>query len=138
MTMHLVLITTLQAVFTGSWNLNYYMNTDEIPGELLCKKNDIFSREDNMLKLYVNIKILPFEAQPLIYYFNSIYTINRILHGRLEIPNFYSRVEKYFNMRNVVSPRAYNVLYLTNFPSHTLSIWILDKLFLLQLRDICE
>ena len=50
MTMHLVLITTLQAVFTGSWNLNYYMNTDEIPGELLCKKNDIFSREDNMLK----------------------------------------------------------------------------------------
>ena len=73
-------------------------------------KNYIFTREDNMLKYHVNIKIAPFDAQPLIYYYLFIidlYTINKILHGRLEIPKFYSRVEKYFYTRNVISLRGH-------------------------------
>ena len=62
------------------------------------------------VKITCYVKIAPFDAQPLIHYYLfviDLYTINRILHGHLEIPNFYSRVEKYINMRNVVSPRSH-------------------------------
>ena len=59
----------------------------------------------------------------MVCYFIGVYIINRTLHGRLEIRNVSSRVEKYFtrslysvgkyfqhSKRNFVSPR--NILYL--------------------------
>ena len=61
-----------------------------------------------------------------IWYFIGVYIINRILHGRLEIRDFSSRVEKYFtrSVRSLVkylstleekfriSARPCNILYL--------------------------
>ena len=58
----------------------------------------------------------------MVWYFISVYIKNRTLHGRLEIPNFSSSVEK--NMRSLVkyfstlkekfriSGRRCNILYL--------------------------
>ena len=120
-TTHLVLITTFQAAFIGNWNLNYYMNKQYLVS--FRAKNYIFSREDNMLKYHVNIKTAPFDAQPLIYYYLFIidlYTINRILHGRLEIPNF-SCWKVFLHEKCSISAQPCNILYLTNFPSHTSS-----------------
>ena len=58
----------------------------------------------------------------MVWYFIGVYIINRTLHGRLEIRNFSSRVEK--NMRErvkyfstleenfAISARPYNILYI--------------------------
>ena len=50
----------------------------------------------------------------MVWYFIGVYIINRTLHGRLEIRNFPSHVEKNISLvccthskRNVVSPRSY-------------------------------
>ena len=57
----------------------------------------------------------------MVWYFIGVYIINRTLHGRLEIPNFSSRVEKnislvrsahswnifQYSKRNFVSPRGH-------------------------------
>ena len=47
----------------------------------------------------------------MVWYFIGVYIINRTLHGRLEIQNFSSRVEKIFHSfaskRNFVSPRGH-------------------------------
>ena len=47
----------------------------------------------------------------MVWYFIDVYIINRTLHGRLEIQNFSSRVEKIFHSftlkRNFVSPRGH-------------------------------
>ena len=50
----------------------------------------------------------------MVLYFIGVYIINRTLHGRLEIRNFSSRVEKIFHSfalqlskRNFVSPRGH-------------------------------
>ena len=40
-----------------------------------------------------------------VWYFIGVYIINRILHGRLEIRNFSSRVEKYFTREFDHKPR---------------------------------
>ena len=64
----------------------------------------------------------------MIWYFIGVYIKNRTLHGRLEIRNFSSRVEKYFtrSLRSLVkyfstreekfriSARSCNILYLIN------------------------
>ena len=76
-----------------------------MPGEL---SRDIFTRENNMLPS--NVKLSPLlwlhnksrlSHQKTIKvkwfgYFIGVYIINRTLHGRLEIRNFSSRVEKIF------------------------------------------
>ena len=36
----------------------YYINTNEIPGELLARKHDIFTRENNMLFSHVGVSSL--------------------------------------------------------------------------------
>ena len=45
----------------------------------------------------------------MVWYFIGVYIINRTLHGRLEIRNFSSRVEKIFqhSKRNFVSQRGH-------------------------------
>ena len=62
----------------------------------------------------------------MVWHFIGVYIINRTLHGRLEIRNFSSRVEKYFtrSLRSLVkyfltleekfriSARPCNILYL--------------------------
>ena len=73
------------------------------------------------------MKIAPFDAfREMIWYFIGVYIINRILHGRLEIPNFSSSVEKYLtselsepvkyifqhSKRNFVSPSSHMIFYL--------------------------
>ena len=64
-------------------------------------------------------------AFAMIWYFVGVYTTNRTLHGRLEVQNFSSRVEKYFtrSQRSLVryfstieekfriSARSCNILY---------------------------
>ena len=78
------------------------INTDEIPGEL--------SRE-NMISLHAKRSLLlswpqnksslslqkTFKRNDLAFWhFIDVYVINRTLHGRSEIGNFSSSVEKYF------------------------------------------
>ena len=86
-------------------NRFYYINTNEIPGEL-SRENMIiiFTRENNMLSSHVKRSTLlwlhnksrlsnMFEAKSeMVWYFIGVYIINRTLHGRLEIENFSSRV----------------------------------------------
>ena len=77
-----------------------------------ARKLDIFTWENNMLspKNYLSEMIL---------YFIGVYIINRTLHGRLEIRNFSSRVEKYFTRSRTleekfrISARPCNILYLS-------------------------
>ena len=79
----------------------YYINTNEIPGEL--------SRE-NLISSHVKISPLlwlhnesrlshqkNYLKSEMVWYFISVYIINRTLHGRLEIRNSSSRVEKIFH-----------------------------------------
>ena len=87
----------------------YYINTNEIPGELL---------RENLISSHVKISPLPFfhnksclshqksYLSEMVLYFIGVYTciVNRTLHGCLEIQNFSSRVEKYFtrSLRSLV------------------------------------
>ena len=51
----------------------------------------------------------------MVWHFIGVYIINRILHDRLEIRNFSSRVEKYFSTLEEkfrISKRPYNILYM--------------------------
>ena len=54
----------------------------------------------------------------MVWYFIGVYIINRTLHGRLEIPNFSSRVEKIYHSfatleeKFRISARPCNILYL--------------------------
>ena len=103
-------------LFYGN-NQFYYINTNEISGEL--------SRE-NLISSHVKISPLPWlhnksrlshqKTIKLTWFGISLVfiIINRTLHGRLEIRNFFSRVEKIFHLfaalthehseRNFVSP----------------------------------
>ena len=71
------------------------------------------------------MKIAPFDAfREMIWYFIGVYIISRILHGRLEIPNFTSSVEKYLTSERSeiyfstleekfrISKRPYNILFI--------------------------
>ena len=91
---------------------NYYLNTNEIPGEL-SRKNLISSHVKITRYLhtwkchgcYGYIINSTFHTKKLLkwngWYFIGVYIINRTLHGGLEIRNFSSSVEKYF-----IFPRA--------------------------------
>ena len=53
----------------------------------------------------------------MVWCFTGVYIINRTLHGRLEIRNFSSRVEKYFSTLEEkfrIPARPCNILYLIN------------------------
>ena len=49
----------------------------------------------------------------MVWYFIGVYIINRTLHGRLEIRNFSSRVEKFFTLEE-----KFRISYLVDFNSH--------------------
>ena len=59
----------------------------------------------------------------MVWYFIGVYIINRTLHGRAEIRNFPSRVEKIIHSfaqfrhskRNFLSPRGHVILYFSGF-----------------------
>ena len=42
----------------------------------------------------------------MVWYFIGVYRMNRTLHGRLEIQNFFSRIEEFFT-RSLRSPVKY-------------------------------
>ena len=53
----------------------------------------------------------------MVWYFIGVYIINRTLHGRLEIRNFSSRVEKMFHLFTVLTREIFfntqrEILYL--------------------------
>ena len=50
----------------------------------------------------------------MVLYFIGVYIINRTLHGRLEIRNFSSRVEKTLEDKFRIHARPSNILYLIN------------------------
>ena len=68
------------------------------------QKLDIFTCENNMLSSHVKISLLLWldnkshlsdrknYSSKMVWHFIGVYIINRILHGRLEIRNFSSRV----------------------------------------------
>ena len=72
-------------------------------------KLDIFTFENNMLSSHVKISLLLWlhnksqlshqknYLSEMVWYFIGVYIINRTLHGRLEIRNFSSRVDKIFH-----------------------------------------
>ena len=98
------------------------------------RKHDIFTRENNMLSSHVKIspflrlhnksRLLQQKLKGLV--FIGVYIIKRILHGRLEIRNFSSRVKinftrslsslvKYYSTLEEkfrISSRPCNILYL--------------------------
>ena len=89
----------------------YYINTNEIPGEL-SRENLISSHMKISPLLWLHNKSLLSHQKnylsEMVWYFIGVYIINRTLHGRLEIRNFSSRVEKIFHSkRNFVSPRGH-------------------------------
>ena len=77
----------------------------------------------------------------MVWYFIGVYIINRTLHGRLEIRNFSSRVEKifhsfaiFFNTSNTTSPRGH-VISSNSFSELALqSHHLLISVYLLQER----
>ena len=96
----------------------YYINTNEIPSELSL---------ENLISLHVKITCYlhmwkyhhcygfiinhTFQTKKLlskmVWHFIGVYIINRILHGRLEIRNFSSHVEK--NISCIRSTHTWNV-----------------------------
>ena len=61
----------------------------------------------------------------MVWYFIGVYIINRTLHGRLEIRNFSSRVEKYFSTLEEkfrISARPCNILYVFTLPKDSRAI----------------
>ena len=74
----------------------YYINTNEIPGEL-SRENLISSHMKISPLLWLHNKSLLSHQKKMVWYFIGVYIINRTLHGRLEIRNFSSRVEKIFH-----------------------------------------
>ena len=95
----------------------YYINTNEIQGEL-SRENMIFTCENNMLSSRVkrspflwlhNKSRLSQEKKCLtemVLYFMGVYIINRTLHSRLEIRNFFPRVE---DISLVCCPHLWNI-----------------------------
>ena len=75
----------------------YYINTNEIPSELL-RENLISSHVKISPLLWLHNKPHPFRPKnylsKMVWHFIGVYIINRTLHGRLEIRNSSSRVEK--------------------------------------------
>ena len=116
----------------------YYINTNEIPGEL--------SRE-NMISSHVKItcyfhmwkyhrcygyiinhafrRIKLF--QWMVWYFIGVYIINRTLHGRLEIRNFSSRVEN-------ISPVTAEKFLISTRPCNILCFVVIVILYLFSFR----
>ena len=80
-------------------NRFYYMNTNEIRGEL--SRENLPSSHVKISPLLWQHDIAPFTPKnywsEMVWYFIGVYIINRTLHGRLEIRNFSSRVEKIFH-----------------------------------------
>ena len=114
-------------------NMFYYINTNEIPGEL-SRENMISSHVKitcyfHMWKYHCCYGALHNKSRlsqekncfnEMVWYFIGVYIINRTLHGRLRIRNFSSRVENIslvrgaylWNIfqhlkRNIVSPRGH-------------------------------
>ena len=77
-------------------NMFYYINTNEIPGEL-SRENMISSHVKISTLLWLHNKSCLSQEKncfnEMVWYFIGVYIINRTLHGRLEIRNFSSRVE---------------------------------------------
>ena len=100
------------------------------------RKHHIFTRENDML--FSHVKRSPLLAKKyfseMVWHFIGVYVVNRTLHGRLEIQNFSSCVEKYFilSLRSFVkyfstleekfciSARPCNILYVTTVGTETL------------------
>ena len=92
----------------------------------------------------------------MVWYFIGVYIIHRTLHGRLEIQNFSSRVEKifhsfaaltreiFFNTRREISPRPCNILYMLSSTCIILHIILnliqslLLKLFVIKITCLFE
>ena len=121
----------------------YYTNTSEIPGEL-SRENLISSHVKISPLLWLHNKSLLSHQKTIKMKWcgsSLVFIINRILHGRLEIRNFSSSVEKYFTSERServkyfstleekfrISARLCNILYLFDFLGgryHSLlSIW---------------
>ena len=64
----------------------------------------------------------------MVWYFVGVYTINRTLHGRLEIQNFSSHVEKEYFTRLLRSVKKYFSTLEEKFCIPTLQCNILDLL----------
>ena len=103
----------------------YYINTNEIPGE---RKLDIFTCENNMLSSRVKISPLLWlhdksrlshqktkKWNGLIWYFISVYIINRTLHGRLEIRCAHSWTIFQHSKINFVSPCGHVISSIFNY-----------------------
>ena len=90
----------------------YYINTNEIPGEL-SRENLISSHVKISPLLWLHNKSLLSHQKTIKMKWcgsSLVFIINRILHGRLEIRNFSSSVEKIFPSER--SARPCNILYL--------------------------
>ena len=106
-------------LFTYYWIIIYYINTNEIPGELSC---------ENLVSSHVTITcylhiwkyhhcygfMAPFTPKnsqsEMVLYFIGVYIINRTLHGHLEIWNFSSRVEKIFHSFAALTREIFSTL----------------------------
>ena len=88
----------------------------------------------------------------MVWHFIGVYIINRILHDRLEIRNFSSRVEKYFtrSLRSLVkyfstleekfriSKRSCNILYLLHEPPQNFrGCYLFELLFIRTQASDC-
>ena len=118
--MILILFFMSCSCFSYPITLIYYININEIPGEL-CRENMISSHTWKDHCYYGYIINCAFRSKiEMLWYIMSVYIINRTLHGRLEIRNFSSHVEKYFthslcslmkyfqhSKRNFVSPHRH-------------------------------
>ena len=121
----LCLVNNMHLLYKHQWNTR----------RAFAWKHDIFTRENNMLSSHVkrspllwlhNKSRLSQTKSEIVWYFIGVYIIKRTLHGRLEIRNFSSRVEKYFtrSLRSLekyfltleekfrISKRPCNILYL--------------------------
>ena len=123
-----------------------------------ARKLDIFTCENNMLSSYVKISLLLWHHNKLhlsdknclskmVWYFIGVYIINRTLHGRLEIRNFSSRVEKNISLFccahswnifqhskiNFVSPRGHVISSISLIHVHrsnnqnNIPVWYLEQ-----------
>ena len=78
----------------------YFINTNEIYTYwAFARKLEIFTCENTLL--WLHNKPHPSDQKKylskMVWHFIGVYIINRIVHGRLEIRNFSSRVEKIFH-----------------------------------------
>ena len=89
---------------------HYYINTSEIPSEL-SHENLISSHVKIPPLLWLHNKLHLYRPRnflsKMVWHFIGVYIINRMLHGRLEIRNFSSCVEK--NISLVHCAHSWNI-----------------------------